>query len=68
MTTMLPPAELRRRAIEILVRELGFAEAMRFVHMYDLGEGDYTRDREQMLPTRSAEDLLRRADQRRNSA
>lgn len=68
MTPMLPPAELRRRAIEILVRELGFAEAMRFVHMYELGEGDYTRDREQMLPPRSAEDLLRRADQRRNSA
>lgn len=70
MSTMLTPAELRRRALEILVRELGFADAMRFMHLFEMGEGDYTREREIMLPDWSAEELLRRADdlQRRDSA
>jgi hypothetical protein len=67
---MLTPAELRRRALEILVREMGYADAMRFMHLFELGEGDYTRERDAMLPPWSGEELLRRADvqQRRHSA
>jgi hypothetical protein len=61
---VLTPAELRRRALEILVREMGYADAMRFMHLYELGQGDYTREREEMLPDWSAEELLRRADER----
>ena len=41
--------ELRRRGFEALVRELGAANALRFLHLYGVGRGDYTRDRDQWL-------------------
>ena len=41
--------ELRRRGFEALVRELGAANAVRFLHLYGIGHGDYTRDRGQWL-------------------
>jgi hypothetical protein len=67
---MLTPSELRRRALEVLVKELGYADAMRFMHLFERGEGDYTRDRETMLPPLSGDELLQRAEdlQRRRSA
>ena len=36
-------AEVRRRGFEALVRELGAANALRFLHLYGVGHGDYTR-------------------------
>ena len=63
MSTLSNPAELRRRAFQILVRELGFLDAVRFLHQYETGAGDYTRDRDEMLPDLSDEELLRRADE-----
>lgn len=41
--------ELKRRGFEALVRELGAANALRFLHLYAPGEGDYTRDRARWL-------------------
>ena len=42
-------AELRRRGFEALVRELGAADALRFLHLYGAGQGDYTHDRDRWL-------------------
>ena len=55
------PAELRRRGYEILVRELGFLDAVRFMLQYETGTGDYTAERRQLLPDLADEELLRRA-------
>lgn len=41
--------ELRRRGFEVLVRELGAANALRFLHLYAPGQGDYTLDRDRWL-------------------
>lgn len=41
--------ELRRRGFEALVRELGVANAIRFLHLHGTGAGDYTKDREKWL-------------------
>ena len=41
--------EVRRRGFEALVRELGAANALRFLHLYGTGHGDYTRDRDRWL-------------------
>lgn len=62
MTTIPNPAELRRLGIEVLVRELGYADAMRFLLQFDSGRGDYTRERDQIIPTWSDDELLRQAD------
>lgn len=42
-------AELRRRGFEALVRELGVADALRFLHLCGAGQGDYTQDRDKWL-------------------
>jgi len=62
MSTISNPAELRRRGLEALVRELGYVDAMRFLHQYDTGQGDYTRERHQLLPAWTAEEIVREAD------
>jgi len=41
--------ELRSRGFEALVRELGVANAIRFLHLHGAGAGNYTRDREKWL-------------------
>lgn len=41
--------ELRSRGFEALVRELGVANAIRFLHLHGTGAGDYTKDREKWL-------------------
>jgi hypothetical protein len=63
MSQIVPPSELRRRALEILVRELDDADAMRFFHEFETGAGDYAQEREQMLPKWSADELIERAEQ-----
>lgn len=62
MSAITNPADLRRRGIQALVRELGYADAMRFLHQFGSGQGDYTKDRDALpLPTTDA-DLLAEAD------
>jgi hypothetical protein len=51
------PPELRRRGFEVLVRELGAANALRFLHMYGAGRGDYTRERDQWLSSLTIEQI-----------
>ena len=62
MTTVPNPADLRRQGIEVLVRELGYANAMRFMLQFDSGRGDYTRDRDQIIPNWTDDELLKQAD------
>jgi hypothetical protein len=56
------PAELRRRGLEILVRELGYANAMRFLLQYETGHGDYTRERDEFIPRWTVEEMISEAD------
>ncbi|MDR2854900.1 MAG: hypothetical protein LBV40_01925 [Methanomicrobiales archaeon] len=37
--------ELQKRGIAALVRELGEVGAISFLHLYDRGSGDYTKER-----------------------
>ena len=62
MSTLTNPAELRRRGLEILVRQLGYVDAMRFLLQYETGQGDYTRDRDQFLPPWTPDEMIDRAD------
>ena len=63
MTPNDSPTELRRRGLEVLVRELGYVDAMRFLHQYETGQGDYTRERARFLPPWTVEELIREANQ-----
>lgn len=41
-----PLAEVTQRAIEILCRELGTADTVRFINQFTTGHGDYTSERD----------------------
>ncbi|MBE9067891.1 hypothetical protein IQ260_14650 [Leptolyngbya cf. ectocarpi LEGE 11479] len=42
-------AEINRQAFSTLVESLGYVNAVRFFKQFDMGTGDYTRDRQQWL-------------------
>lgn len=53
--------ELRRRGFEALVHVLGWVNAVRFLRQYEVGQGDYGRERDAFLPGWDAETLVRKA-------
>jgi hypothetical protein len=55
------PSELRRRGFEALVHALGWVNAVRFLRQYEVGQGDYTRERDAFLPDWDADTLVRKA-------
>ena len=55
------PVELRRRGFEALVQALGWVNAVRFLGQYEVGQGDYTRERDAFLPGWDTETLVKRA-------
>lgn len=63
MTPITNPVELRRRGLEVLVRELGFVNAMRFMLQYETGSGDYAKQRDQILPDWTADQVVYEAEQ-----
>jgi len=53
-----PLAEVTRRAIEILSRELGAADTLRFMGQFTSGYGDYTEERDALFGQTTLDDLL----------
>ena len=47
--SLLPLPVLREEGFAVLIRELGPANALRFLHLYQTGTGNYTTEREQWL-------------------
>jgi hypothetical protein len=48
-TTVRSAEEIRRRGLEALAEALGPVDAVRFLQSFDLGKGDYTKERAQVL-------------------
>lgn len=46
---MLTLAEVTQRALAVLTRELGAADALRFIAQFTNGSGDYTADRDRLF-------------------
>jgi hypothetical protein len=63
-TVIADPVELRQRGFGVLVAELGWVNAVRFVQQYERGQGDYTRERDGILPAWDAPTLVREAKRR----
>jgi hypothetical protein len=63
MNTIVVPNELRQKGFEALIAGLGWVNAVRFIQQYERGRGDYSRERDQMLPSWDAEALIQKARQ-----
>ena len=64
-----PLNEINERAIDLLTRELGVADTLRFMMQFSSGEGNYTEEREALFGTLTLEEIvreLRESQQRRN--
>lgn len=65
---MIPPIELTRKGFKALVDALGYADAVRFIKQFELGSGDYTKERQQWLDKMSLEDIWADIQQRQSQA
>ncbi|MBF2095450.1 MAG: hypothetical protein IGR80_11910 [Synechococcales cyanobacterium K44_A2020_017] len=61
----LNPSQLRQQGIEALVKALGAVGMVRFLQQFDLGSGDYTRDRPTLLADPSLADAIAQIRQTR---
>lgn len=61
----LTQAQIRQLGIEALTKALGPAGMARFMHQFEIGSGDYTRDRDQILGDPSIEEIFARIENRR---
>ena len=59
--------ELQRKGFKALVDALGTVDAMRFIHQYDSGSGDYTKERHQWLDQLTIDDFPNYVRQKRQS-
>lgn len=50
--------EINAEAIQILNREMGVANTLRFISQFTLGEGNYTEERRAFLKDVTAEEIL----------
>ena len=55
---MKPLAEVTSRAIEVLCREIGAADTIRFINQFTVGFGDYTAQRDTVFAQTSIEQIV----------
>ena len=63
-----PLAEVTRRAIAVLARELGAADTLRFVNQFTTGLGDYTKEREVLFGKKTLDEIVSEIENRRASS
>ena len=70
MTVELKPLnEINERAIDLLTRELGVADTLRFMMQFSSGEGNYTEERDELFGALTLEEIvkeIRESQKRRN--
>lgn len=57
-TSKMSPIEIQQLGMAILLRELGPAGLIRFIKQYDLGTGDYTKERHQWLENLTVDEII----------
>jgi len=54
----LSPQEIRRKGLEALAEALGPVGMIRFLQQFDLGTGDYTKDRAKLLDDLTIDEIV----------
>ena len=59
MTVQLKPlSEITKQAIDLLAKELGVVDTVRFLNQFTTGYGDYTQERETLFKDLTLEEIL----------
>jgi hypothetical protein len=51
-------SEITNQAIEILSREIGITDTVRFLNQFTTGYGDYTQEREELFKDMTLDEML----------
>lgn len=65
-TQELTQEQIRIIGLEAIARELGATGLIRFLQIYEQGSGDYTRERSDLLPPRTATQIAEEIRENRN--
>jgi hypothetical protein len=58
ITDTLPLAEITKEALQVLYKEIGVVNTIRFVNQFTTGYGDYTKERKDLFADMTLDDLL----------
>lgn len=61
-----PLRELNQEAIEVLAREIGIANTIRFINQFSLGHGNYTEERKELFEDMSLDEIVKAIRDRRS--
>ena len=64
---MMTLQQIREAGMAVLVRELGIVGMIRFMQQFELGQGDYSKDRHQWLDQYSSDDIARMVNEKKIS-
>lgn len=53
-------SEISRRATNILFKEMGVVETIRFLNQFSVGHSDYTKEREKWFANLTLDDIIHR--------
>jgi hypothetical protein len=68
ITDVRPLIEVNQQAINLLYKELGVVDAVRFLKQFTQGYGNYTQEREVIFANKSLEDIVSEIEKRRKKA
>lgn len=68
ITDVRPLIEVNQLAINLLYKELGVVDAVRFLKQFTQGYGNYTQEREVIFANKSLEDIVSEIEKRRKTA
>jgi len=67
ITDVRPLIEVNQQAINLLYKELGVVNAVRFLKQFTQGYGNYTQEREVIFANKSLDDIVSEIEKRRKT-
>jgi len=68
ITDVRPLIEVNQQAINLLYKELGIVDAVRFLKQFTQGYGNYTQERESIFTDKSLDEIVSEIEKRRKTA
>lgn len=68
ITDVRPLIEINQQAINLLYKELGVVDAVRFLKQFSQGFGNYTQEREVLFENKSLDDIVSEIETMRKTA
>lgn len=68
ITDVRPLIEVNQQAINLLYKELGVVDTVRFLKQFTQGYGNYTQEREVIFANKSLDDIVSEIEKRRKTA